>query len=530
MNISEDIKYKLILKERVRERLNEILLTEGAKDVLTKKQGYDESVGDYLIELAGKLAVWVGNGIINQEVNEMNSGGGHWAQGLSRMEFAAKISKLYIRQKYSGPITEIMDWIKHPLVEKQDLSKMSLLEALSKSREFHKELEAVGGDIDFKEENEIVKKYPSEDGSEYYWVKIDSNFCDKESKRMGHCGRSARGNILYSLRSIKPYGKGHTISDSHVTIAFNPNDRKILQAKGKKNQKPSERYFPYIFDFIKYLAENNLFLGFGSEYASDEDYGWDDMTKEQIDYLYKFNPDIFSSYRGKKMLIKMGYDITLPSGIVDIKIDVDDLGDYINNIKYNDNIFTKYLGGDYHHSYGYDSNDGWSYVNYNSENENRILSMIRGHVGSGDAGDMTMDDLDSNSFEGILKQYFSQDVDVSELRDIINKSYEQCLGDAQYLNVIKGIKSALEEYGEVQQLNDEGAIIRVDVLNILSANMEDDVLNQLMDDVNGDLVYAFRSAVVEGFIGGPKLYINEDSYCDSDNFNEILSDRLGEID
>ena len=527
MNISEDIKYKLILKERVRERLNEILLTEGAKDVLTKKQGYDEAVADYLIELAGKLAIWVGNGIINQEINEINSSGGHWAEGLSRMELVGKISKLYIRQKYSRWITEILDWIKHPLVGKQDLSKMTLLEALSKSREFHKELEAIGGDIDFKEENEIVKRYPSDDGSEYYWVKIDSNFCDKESERMGHCGRSGRGNILYSLRSIKPYGKGHTISDSHVTIAFNPNDRKILQAKGKKNQKPSERYFPYIFDFIKYLAENNLFLGFGSEYASDEDYDWDDMTKEQIDYLYKFNPDIFDSYSSKMMLKRKGYDIEMPNGVVDIKIDVDDLDDYINNIKYNDNIFRKYLSGDYTYDF-YDS-DGWSYVNYNSENENRILGIIRGYVESGDAGDMTMDDLDSNSFEGILKQYFSQDIDVTDLRDIINQSYAQCAGDAQYEGVINGIKSALEEYGEVQQLNDEGVIIRVDVLNILSADMADDDVNQLMDDADGDLVYAFRSAAVEGFISKPKLYINEDVYCSSRNFNEILSDRLGEL-
>jgi hypothetical protein len=62
-----------------------------------------------------------------------------------------------------------------------------------------------------------------------------------------------------------------------------------------------------------------------------------------------------------------------------------------------------------------------------------------------------------------------------------------------------------------------------------SADMADDVLNELMDDADGDLVYAFRSAVVEGFISKPKLYINEDNYCNSDNFNEILSDRLGEL-
>ena len=527
MNISEDIKYKLILKERVRERLNEILLTEGAKDVLTKKQGYDEAVADYLIELAGKLAIWVGNGIINQEINEMNSSGGHWAEGLSRMELAGKISKLYIRQKYTGWITEILDWIRHPLVGKQDLSKMTLLEALSKSREFHKELKAIGGDIDFKEENEIVKRYPSDDGSEYYWVKIDSNFCDKESERMGHCGRSGSGNILYSLRSIKPYGKGHTISDSHVTIAYNPEENKILQAKGKKNQKPSERYFPYIFDFIKLMLENDSFLGFGSEYASNEDYGWGDMTKEQIDYVYKFNPDIFDSYSLKKMLKNMGYDVEMPNGVVDIEIDVDDLERFIINDRYFSGIFTKYLGGDY--TYDYYDNDGWSYVNYNNENENIILGLIRGHVESGDAGDMTIDDLDGLTFESILKNYMSQDLDNYDLRDIINQSYEQCLGDAQYKEVISGIRSALEEYGEVKQLNDEGVIISLDVLKFLSDALMEDVLDTLLDEANSDLIYAFKHAVTEGYTDKPRLRISEDIYCNSNNFNEILSDRLGEL-
>jgi hypothetical protein len=524
MNISENLKYKLILKNR----LTEAILTEGAKDVLTKKQGYDESVGDYLIEVAGKLAIWLGNAIINQEIIEMNSGQGHWAQGLTRTEFAGKMSKMYIRQKYGNWITEIMDWIKHPLVEKQDLSKLTLLEALSKSREFHKELAAIGGDIDFKEENEIVKRYPSDDGSEYYWVKIDSNFCDKESQRMGHCGRSARGNILYSLRSIKPYGKGHTISDSHVTIAYKPEDKKILQAKGKKNQKPSERYFPYIFDFIKYLAENDQFLGFGSEYASDEDYGWDEMTKEQIDYLYKLNPEIFSSYREKKMLIKMGYDITLPSGVVDIKIPVSYMKYYINNKHYYDKIFQDYLSGDYYQD-NYDSH-GWEYVNYSSENEKRILTIIKHFISIGDAGDLTNEDLDEMSFESVLKSYFSADLENTDLRNVINGSYEQCLGDARYSAVIDGIKNALETYGTVIELNDEGAIIRLDVMEYLENRMNDDVLNELLDEKDGDLAEAFETAVYEEFVSVPTLSIDDQSYCESDNFNDILSERLGEID
>ena len=227
------------------------------------------------------------------------------------------------------------------------------------------------------------------------------------------------------------------------------------------------------------------------------------------------------------MLKNMGYDVEMPNGVVDIEIDVDDLERFIINDRYFSGIFTKYLGGDYfNHYYDYDE---WSYVNYNKENENIILGLIRGHVESGDAGDMTIDDLDGVSFESILKNYMSQDLYDYTLRDIINQSYQDCLNDAQYKAVIRGIRNALEEYGEVKQLNDEGVIISVDVLKILSANMNDDVIDSTLDEADGDLVYAFKHAVTEGYIDKPRLDIYENFYCESDNFNEILSDRLGEL-
>ena len=64
---------------------------------------------------------------------------------------------------------------------------------------------------------------------------------------MGHCGRTGAGSLI-SLRSIRPYTEDKAITDSHVTIAYNKEDGLFYQSKGKRNAKPSEKYFPYIFD------------------------------------------------------------------------------------------------------------------------------------------------------------------------------------------------------------------------------------------------------------------------------------------
>jgi hypothetical protein len=82
----------------------------------------------------------------------------------------------------------------------------------------------------------------------------------------------------------------------------------------------------------------------------------------------------------------------------------------------------------------------------------------------------------------------------------------------------------------VIELNDEGAIIRVDVMEYLENRMNDDVLNELLDEKDGDLAEAFETAVYEEFVSVPTLSIDDQSYCKSDNFNDILSERLGEID
>ncbi len=254
-----------------------------AKEIIIDKIGFNEDSADYLVSQSEKFAIWLADSILKKEITSSYGGSYEDKEGTFGGGFVKidnnKIAKKsviewqknkpnWIRQRYSQQIRQILDWLQHPVTPKQNLRNLSFDDALQKSIDWHNELQVLGGDIDFAEpeNNIILKKYPKNtDGVLYYWVFIPSNYCDLESSRMGHCGRTGYGNNLISLRSVKPYGKKHTISDSHVTIAYGINDGVFYQVKGKKNQKPAEKYFPYIFDLIKSLLNDEINEGFRKE-------------------------------------------------------------------------------------------------------------------------------------------------------------------------------------------------------------------------------------------------------------------------
>jgi hypothetical protein len=57
---------------------------------------------------------------------------------------------------------------------------------------------------------------------------------------------------------VRAYTESSTITDSHVTVAYDLQDEKFYQGKAKKNAKPSQKYFPYIFDLIESLASGEI--------------------------------------------------------------------------------------------------------------------------------------------------------------------------------------------------------------------------------------------------------------------------------
>jgi len=559
----------------------------------------------------------------------------------------------FVRQAYGNEIRKILDWLQHPLTETQNLKTLSLAEAVDKSEIFHNELQVMGGDIDYSEpeENEVLISYPKKsDGTKHYWVHIPTNYCNLESSRMGHCGRTGHGNTLLSLRSIKPYGDKHTISDSHVTIAYNEGQGIFYQVKGKKNQKPAEKYFPYIFDLITKLAkkdfkqereniedaieqaatrveeigkwfrslglfsfpsstelkgfmsgdpvynpairdirdevnrllryldtvknnkefdetndaikkleeekrliisqmnemdmeryalntkieklnrelsnipQGNAFMGFGSEYASSEDYGFDDMTTEQIKELYEINPNIFKGFAGEYMLYKAGISDKKPNTTFILENSVSDIKNLLNfRGVYNYTIVSEILLGEYiYEGYSHDYDDIVRYYidDLDKENELEVIKKIS------EITSLPIEEVSENGIKYYLSgedENFEQD-EFSSIFDSINRALSDAEGSDMYNYYYKEIKNALEELGNVLSLNDEGVKMEIDLLKIPLTYKE---ISQIMEDKEiDDLEEVFSEAIYSGEIDLPKFNPDDrfQPSADREEFNSYLRD------
>lgn len=272
------------------------------------------------------------------------------------------------------------------------------------------------------------------------------------------------------------------------------------------------------------MAKNDNFLGFGVEYESSEDYGYSDMSKEQVDELYHINPKIFATYSGAKFLRSLGYEVETPRLVFNLHIDVDELDRFIS---FHRDVSSSYveqmLSGDIEYN-NYDSTS-WQYSTYDAENTNTIREFIKKTVHVLEDSEVTVDNIDDMNFEDLL-EFANREEYYDDLMGIINDSNNQCTSDANYYNVIASVKSTLEEYGTVRSLNGEGADMEI-VLNSYLDNLNPSEVDELL--ANYDLPDAFAQLVADGEIEKPRLYIRDNSYCNDDNFNEILKERLGEL-
>ena len=128
---------------------------------------------------------------------------------------------------------KILNYLKKHPTNWKELAKLDFNEAM----EYVEEVSLTEED-----EKDIVHKY--KDG--YYWINLGEGACELEGKRMGHCGRDDRGNLV----SLRTRPKGSKASKSHVTLTYNEYEDTLYQIKGRENNAPDSEYWPYIKDFI----------------------------------------------------------------------------------------------------------------------------------------------------------------------------------------------------------------------------------------------------------------------------------------
>jgi len=568
------------------------------KDVIIKKIGLNENLAEYLVSVSPTFAVWFADAIVENEIEERQESKEVVLKAINEKSISKNTN--YFNNNFGGAIREILDWLQHPSTPKQNLRDLSFNEALEKSRQWHQELTTSGGDLNFvePEENTVLITYPpNEFGKTYYWVFIPKNYCDIESSRMGHCGRTGAGSLI-SLRSFFTNINNESVTDSHVTIAYNKDDGLFYQAKGKQNRKPVEKYFPYIFNLIKLMASGKLeeeyklkiedklndlrsqekkaqaglekiakyfeskeartenaeslvekanklvsireklneiaenikmldsesrfdFNGFGSEYQSSNDYGYEDFTTEQIKELYPLKPEIFKDFAGEYMLYQAGVVSEKPNTIFTLEKPAEYVSDLLRlNRDFSDDFVRQVLTGDtddlFSGDYSYYYTNAGDYVDdLNKEDYDKVLNEIV------EITQLDKEIVKKNGAKYYLDgddEEFSAD-NFGDIKIAIANSLEGAERSSYENYYYNQIKDALQELGTVKELTDEGVILEIDLANLISIGE----ISSYMKDLDSDsLQDVFFEAESNSGIELPSLNIDERYSGSTDGWQEYF--------
>lgn len=519
------------------------LITEASKkDVLINKIGLDPEIAEWFDRTCGGLAVIMFKKWIKRILDTI----AQYQEGVTEKDVIAERNKLKnIPLSDRQKIQSIMDWVRVGLNGRlNQYQNLEFSELYDKSREWHDSLSLGQGDINYIEENTIVKDFRDENGEGFYWVDLNTNVSDEECKRMGHCGRTGSNNDLYSLRETKklPGGK-FTLNRSHLTASIG-NDGILYQLKGPKNSKPQEEFHQYILPLFFVLGGGGeevdfLIRGFGSEYASNLDFKITDLPDKTIKQLYEQRPELFESYSLRRKLKEMGliempglqsFVLSIPVERIDNYVD----GNWImgtrrwtdanGNKRVSKTYFFEVLltePWDIWENYDSDWKGAVSYY-LNDKNEKKIREYL---ISLSENPEEHKDD----STTSLIEEFD----DNNEVENAISSSVNDAEAD-DYINTLREhLKSKLEEYGTVLKLNDEGAEIQIDLQSFVDNHVSNDEwffeLLENCGDTNYECIF---EGIVDDYSFDKPSWNFDDRYIPDVNeeyFNDVLSDRLSDF-
>jgi hypothetical protein len=524
------------------ESIKQIISEASKKKILMDKIGFNEENAELLDRLCGPLSVWMGKKMMEYQQQFSASWGNIAKQG---QELITQMNTNRFIDGQRSKIQSVMDWVRVGLNGNvKEYQNLPFKELYEKSKEWHDSLEVGQGDINYKETNPILIDFRDENGNGFYWADLETKNSEAECNRMGHCGRSSYG-YLYSLRQVIPINNKYKLNKSVLTAAIGE-DGILYQLKGVKNSKPKDEYHQYIQPLFYVLGgegeeDDYLIQGFGTEYASEQDFKLSDLPEQTIKELYQNRPDLFSSRPMQRLLDKMGIIEMepLPTGFT-LEISPEDFEDYLDGgwdntytnrttgVKKRVSIFTEIMSGDAWELWGHhDNEDIGSYFQYtiDTETEERLWDIVR-RMAQRDGVELD-EDLD-------LEDAVKEVDDNWEIRNAIGGAINDA--DANdYVNYLqKQVESALEEYGNVYEFNDTGAKIQVDLSDLVDIdNPEVDALFEDFMERNGqyNLDGILRELIYIGHIDKPTFNYDERWYASPDNniVNEYVNYRLDDI-
>lgn len=508
--------------------LSELLVEANKRDVLITKLGLNEKNADVISKICGPFSVFIANKIIDiiqERLTKDNN------KDYTKQETVQYLNGGYAIQTSKTQLTTIMDWVRTGLNGNvKPYQNFTYDKLVQTAKKWHDELGVGNGEINYVEENEILLDYRDE-GIGFYWVNLNTNNSEEECDRMGHCGRTSSDNTIYSLREVKRFNEKYTINKSHLTAAIGNRDGIVYQMKGPKNSKPQEKYYPYIIDL---LLKNEHIKGFGSEYNSSDDFSLGDLPEDKIKEIYSQKPILFDNRKGKRILQKIGVlpNRSTENMVFDLHIEPAYISRYVdgdwNVRKWKDShgnqrssgMFETLLSGDYWDLFDGHGGD-WESAMYSIDEENTkiIQDLIRSITNP--------EEIEGMSLNAIIKEFDND----HEIRNALGNALSSAESDSYYEYYKKTLQNALEEYGEVIQLNDEGAIIRINLQSVIDNHgVNEDDLDNYFERCDDKYECVFDELMGD-YYDKPNFRIDDRWTPDVNEnyFNEILNDYLGDI-
>lgn len=404
--------------------------------------------------------------------NALASTDGSGTEFAAEQRWLSNFEKSHPTWKNSEPrIGDVNSFLKHII----DLNIYELNQL-----RFHKESydEALGIASKIEDEwnetlaYEAVKGYGRKiisfpDGSA--WFDLEKAGCSIEKDAMGHCGNGSGrpGQTLLSYR--RPAGRAEDdMWSSRLTFVLDKNTGALGEMKGRANEKPADRYHPYIIELLKSDRIKKLA---GGGYMPECNFSLQDLSVNDRDELLATKPSVFSVTDLAKIFGRnlSGYPVDIAAAItveigsepiiiketkwrkVIANMDYDDICKSFN-LKvlpnYTEHLKDNHLNIDYipsieHHCYAEDM------INKLKEKDSEIFTRLTMEL-QNSFGD---EEFNLDSAKGIIKALIFEN---DELKDAVERS----LSDGDELGAMEDLCDAFENYLKYPLSETNGVILK----------------------------------------------------------------------
>jgi hypothetical protein len=268
------------------------------------------------------------------------------------------------------------------------------------------------------------------------------------------------------------------------------------------------------------------FEGFGSEYSTSDDYGWEEMTKEEIEKIKNIKPELFNNFKGSLILYEKGIITEKPNTTIEINYDTSkyyQLNEIIDHDDYSQSFISDILSGNPYDfisgNFEYFFEEASQYVSdLNNQQKNDIIDKIV------EITNYPKSEVEQNGIEYYLDgedENFDRD-DFEEIRRSIAIAGENAEVDGYQEIYYNELKSALLELGEISEMNDVRLVMKIDLANHLSI---ESIVEYLQELETNDLEEVFLRALANGDIEKPKFRIDDRTspYIDISDYFDIYN-------